>query len=622
MKITLKGRLQLTAVGVVLSQHTVEREALEAALNRGPGTYLVKQPDIEIVVEPVASPAPVPVPPAPEPAPAPAPAPTPAPEPAPAPEPSPPPPPPEPAPAPSPAPTPVWTTVAQEFGTFSGTGRVRFGAGANWVEKDVTGGGVCAASFFGSDPAPGVAKSCQILVGSTVTIESPVLPASTSAAERQGVNPLDPVRGVIVGQRVFGVGPGLQYADLDTVPWSRLGPGDVVLVHHRAEPYRNKIALRGQGTAAAPIQLVGVTDSAGRRPVLDFDGAKTAAGCNPGDGTDIFTQVPEYGESLGGIVIKRAAQGDDYYTYKPRHVRIANLELRGARKGAQYRTLAGGMATYGSAAALYALQGADIQAENCVIHDSAFGVFTMAKDDILAQAVERLHLKSCRIFGNGVVGSFLEHNVYSQANGVVVDGCYLGKLRAGSLGSTFKDRSAQLIFRNNWVECSARALDMVHTEGNALGIEALPHYGRDYVYNNDILVDVYEAIHYGGDNTGEQEGGTAPVFVAPGAYRDRLFFWGNRVRFSGTHYRLVMFGLSAASVQCDAWANTFTFAGQFTDVSLLEYAGQLRLGPGNSIVGASPLPARTDAVADGRYSVTQVAQAPTDDALLAQLMAA
>lgn len=611
MKITLKGRLQLTAGGAVLSQHTVEREALEAALNRGPGTYLVKQPDIEIVVDPVNSPAPGPAPTPTPPAPTPAPTPVPAP---PAPVPAP--------PAPAPAPAAAWSHLAGEFESFSASGRVRFGAGDKWVEADVAGGGVCASSFFGGDPAPGVVKTCQLLAGSSATVETPALPASTSAAERQGVNPLDPVRGVIVGQRVFGVGPGLQHADLDTVPWSKLGPGDVVLVHHRTEPYRHKIAIRGQGTAAAPIQLVGVTDSAGRRPVLDFAGAKTAAGCNPGDGTDIFTQVPEYGESLGGIVIKRAAQGDDYYTYKPRHLRIANLELRGARKGAQYRTLAGGLATFGSAAAVYVLQGDGVEIDNCLIHDNAFGVFTMAKDDILAQAAERLHLRACRIHGNGVVGSFLEHNVYSQANGAVVDGCYLGKLRAGAEGSTFKDRSAQLIFRNNWVESSARALDMVHTEGNALGIEALPHYGRDYVYNNDILVDVYEAIHYGGDNTGEQEGGSAPVFVAPGAYRDRLFFWGNRVRFSGTHYRLVMFGLSAASVQCDAWANTFTFAGhQFTEVSLLEHAGQLRMGPGNSIIGASPLPARTDAVADGRYSVTQVAQAPTDDALLAELMA-
>lgn len=61
MQITQKGRLRLmSADGVELSQHVAEREAVEAAINRGPGRYVLKQPDIELVVD---APEPAPEPP-------------------------------------------------------------------------------------------------------------------------------------------------------------------------------------------------------------------------------------------------------------------------------------------------------------------------------------------------------------------------------------------------------------------------------------------------------------------------------------------------------------------------------------------------------------------------------
>lgn len=54
--ITRKGMLLLKRDGVTLSQHTVEREAVEHAINAGPGTYRIVQPELEIVVKPDALP--------------------------------------------------------------------------------------------------------------------------------------------------------------------------------------------------------------------------------------------------------------------------------------------------------------------------------------------------------------------------------------------------------------------------------------------------------------------------------------------------------------------------------------------------------------------------------------
>ncbi|HEX6364279.1 MAG TPA: hypothetical protein VFZ93_15080, partial [Albitalea sp.] len=71
----------------------------------------------------------------------------------------------EPAPAPAPAPTPTWTRIAVEGQAFtvSGTATVRYGADTRWVQKSVTSGGQCTNTFFGTDPAHGTVKSCELL---------------------------------------------------------------------------------------------------------------------------------------------------------------------------------------------------------------------------------------------------------------------------------------------------------------------------------------------------------------------------------------------------------------------------------------------------------------------------
>ena len=56
------------------------------------------------------------------------------------------------------------STLATEGGTFSVTGTqiVKYGAGSLWIRKSVSGTGQCTNEFFGTDPAFGSVKSCQL----------------------------------------------------------------------------------------------------------------------------------------------------------------------------------------------------------------------------------------------------------------------------------------------------------------------------------------------------------------------------------------------------------------------------------------------------------------------------
>ena len=64
----------------------------------------------------------------------------------------------------------AWSPIADEHQAFSvqGTQTVRYGIGANWIVKTVSGSAECSNEWFGSDPAVGVVKVCQGAGGSAV----------------------------------------------------------------------------------------------------------------------------------------------------------------------------------------------------------------------------------------------------------------------------------------------------------------------------------------------------------------------------------------------------------------------------------------------------------------------
>jgi hypothetical protein len=432
----------------------------------------------------------------------------------------------------------------------------------------------------------------------------------------QGEVPTDVCTTAMVGRHAtYNVGPGKKYLELDAVPFGSLVAGDVVNVYARATPYKTKIGLRAQGTIAAPVVINGVTDAACQKPVLDFAGAKTARGS-----VAVFDKTPQYGESLGGVVIKRGP-GDAYGSYEPKFIIVQGLQLQGAHTGASYTTLAGNTAAYGAfTACLWVQQGQDFIIRNNIMTDCGVGIFIMAKDGLLSETTTRVAIANNRVYGNGVVGSYSEHDLYVQAASPIVEGNFIGPNRSGSQGSSYKSRSSGEVFRHNYVRCTARCLDFVHSEEQSNGIVKQPDYGTDYVYSNTIISTGPGAIHYGGDNMGEQNSDavTTVVFVPPVPYRKNLRFWNNIYTLTTAMYRTQVFALSAQETQVDAWSNTFNLSG-FTGggyVSWVIWSGTLRLGPGNVVNGNVPIPAEANdaegTATPGIYSVTTDNPIPSD----------
>lgn len=482
--------------------------------------------------------------------------------------------------------------------------------------------------------------------------------ASASVANRRWVQPVVVVGGGgssiesnPVTTALNATGSGTRYdvtsdAQLDAVPWGALTAGSVVNIFWKSTPYLRKIGMRGQGTLANPIIVNGVTDASGNRPILQFSGAgvATAAGTNPGGANNVFSGTPAFGESLGGFVIKRGPS-DTYGVYAPKHIQVKNLEMRqaGGTTGRTYTSVAtGGTVTYDPpAAGLYLLLVEDFLCENCLIYDNGFGVFTQAKDGSLSEACKRTTFRNCRVYGNGTSGSFLEHNFYVQAVSPIIEGCFIGIVRSGSQGSSYKTRSSNEIFRYNYVQASARALDFVHSEDQAVdGIPLQPGYGTDYVYGNVIVNDAAlgnfagNVIHLGGDNLGEDDTG---AFINPSeVYRRRMYFFNNTVVFRGIDssnpYRGAIFDLSLAANNpntskgapstLESWNNIFVYTGSTappTEPGWMEWAGVLN-HYGNNLAFGTFQAARSDAIS-GRYVFNNTGTLLTGNPQLADIAA-
>ncbi len=367
----------------------------------------------------------------------------------------------------------------------------------------------------------------------------------------------------LTGVRTFDIGPNWPDT-FETVPWGNLTAGDVVNIHYRTEPYLYKLGLSAKGTATNPVIINGVTGPYGERPILNFQGARTAPGS-----ANVFFRSPQFGESLGGVVVQRDAD-DPYSGPKPSHIHIKNLVLRNAK--GSYTALNGLTTSYGVTACLYILNGADILVENTVMYGCGFGLFTMAKEGVLEQACERLTLRNSQLYNNGRANSWLEHNAYTQCAGMLAEGNYFGKLIATAQGSSFKDRSSGLVFRNNYVISASRALDLVHAEDQEQGVAIQPDYGIDLVEGNTLMVDTSTAIHYGLDNWCEQETGDT-VCVPPVLPRSYLTFRNNTVIYTTTGWRNMLFDLSLRDTRVDAYNNRFHLGTQATNHHMVEYAG-------------------------------------------------
>jgi hypothetical protein len=281
-----------------------------------------------------------------------------------------------------------------------------------------------------------------------------------------------------------GEGPGM-LAAIGEVPWESLLPGDRVLIHWRAEPYREKWVLCRRGTEQSPIVVAGVPGPGGELPVID--------------GRDAVTRLAldYWNEARGVLKIGGANVPPDTL---PGYLVIEKLDIRSARPPYTFTNESGGIESYASnAAAIYVEKAEHLVIRDCALHDSGNGLFIGAFDG----ATQDILIERNWIHDNGIEGSYYEHNTYTAAIHITYQFNHLGRLRGGCGGNNLKDRSAGLVVRYNWIEDGNRQLDLVDAEDSQVLVNH-PDYRRTFVYGNVLVEGDGEGnsqiVHYGGDS--------------------------------------------------------------------------------------------------------------------------
>ena len=349
----------------------------------------------------------------------------------------------------------------------------------------------------------------------------------------------------LIQAETYSVGPDQVLSHPGHVPWNDLNPGDVVEIHWRPEAYRYKWVMSRQGTADKPITVRGIRNAKGEAPVLD------AARASKPSGLDYWS------EARGVIKIGASSNSGDL---PPAHIVLENLNIQGA-KPENFFLGKDGLTEYApNASAIYVESGNHLTIRNCRLHDCGNGLF-------VAPASEEVLVEGCDIYDNGIEGSILEHNVYTESKGIVFQFNRLGPLRTGCRGNNLKDRSAGLIIRYNRIESGNRQLDLVDSQ-EGLDIRNDPRYHLAQVYGNLLIehegIDNNQIVHFGGDS-GDDE-----------ANRRSLQFYNNTILSTRTE-KTVLFKLSTNRQSADVWNNVIFTPSAGSTFAILDEEGQVRL---------------------------------------------
>ncbi len=344
---------------------------------------------------------------------------------------------------------------------------------------------------------------------------------------------------------VYNVGPGQPLSSIAEVPWESLTAGDIVRIHYRANPYKEKWVICRQGTANNPIVVQGVLGPNGEFPVIDGNNATTPPALN------------FWNEERGVIKIGGANSPPDTTS---QYIVIENLDIRSSRPPFTYTGDDGGTHSYiNNAASIYVEKAKHLTIRNCILHDSGNGLFIGAFDGL----TEDILVEGNHIYDNGNNGSIFEHNNYTAAHNIIFQFNYFGPLRSGCLGNNLKDRSAGTVIRYNWIEGGNRALDLVDDDGG--GVKDFPEYSKTYVYGN-VLIELDDGLnsqiaHYGGDSGNEDE------------YRKGTLYFYNNTVISYRSGNTTLLRLSTNDETADARNNVVYVTASGNKLALIDSAG-------------------------------------------------
>ena len=440
--------------------------------------------------------------------------------------------------------------------------------------------------------------------------------------------------GKVIPVDCTAVGSGAAYEVTDAasfarVPWNTLAPGDTVRIH--AGTYAAPFQIQTSGTATQPIRVCGVPDANGNLPVL--------TGANAGPGNVIPPQQP-YGmvvvQNSGYLSVNcaRAANCSEPPEPDPHSIVIEGLAVRSAYSA---YARSGGAARWQIGAASFRIQGRDVVIRGNEITDSSNGVFALSQTvDIESRMVRRLTVEGNAIYGNGEIGSFSQHNNYLQGDLLLFQFNWVGAVRSGAAGSSVKVRSAGAALRYNYVQGSARVLDVnelqdwqdfsvpqnYYADNVPQGAPSDPtgiadvaavaeHLQSDYVYGNIFDNNARNGmsagfpIHYFPDVFGNREkGGTCYLYYntdrelhdASGAYAgfthliDSSRTGGVPQVWPQTRLTDNAIDLECATAQCASGKFSFSLASADQDIIGLD-RNWITAGWNATPLGAGPSPA-------------------------------
>lgn len=348
----------------------------------------------------------------------------------------------------------------------------------------------------------------------------------------------------------YHVGPLQNYSTIGEVPWEALNPGDAVYIHWRPTPYREKWVIGRSGVEGSPILVSGVPGPNGELPVISGDNATTRQALN-------YTN-----EERGLIKIGSSNVPADTL---PQYIIIENLNLRSARPPYTFNDDSGHVQTYSSnGSSIYVEKARHLTIRNCTVQDSGNGIFIGA----FAGQTQDILIEKNRIFDNGIVGSYYQHNTYTAAIGITYQYNYMGALRSGAGGNNLKDRSAGLVVRYNWIENGNRQLDLVDAEDSSVLVQH-PLYHSTYVYGNILLEAEGEGnsqmVHYGGDS------GTTSD------YRKGVLYFYNNTLISTRSSNTTVLRLSTNDETADFFNNIVYVTAEGSRLALMAESGTLKL---------------------------------------------
>ena len=300
---------------------------------------------------------------------------------------------------------------------------------------------------------------------------------------------------------------------LGEINWAALQPGDDVRIPWRAEPYRERLVVPCRGSESAWIRIVGVPGPNGELPIIDGENAVT-------DPQFAFSYPPL--EPSGLVTVWRTLQSGSVV---PGYLHFENLEVRGAYVGRSFTGADGIVKQWGPASGFYVVSVNGLTVKNCKIHDNGQGVFTHDGHTNTGILIE-----GNQIFGNGHVGSWLEHGTYIQSAGVTYRGNIYGDNRPGSNGGALKDRSADVLIEGNTIHDATRTIDLSGWQNEIAERAGWPNAGRAIIRNNALKMSSMSGGDIGAVSVMYFEGGRGNAAVqfddnTIEVRRDQQTFW-------------------------------------------------------------------------------------------------